>query len=91
MLINHAVADKWWPLGDAIDALVTLGKGRGDAWNESPREVVGVVVRSSARHATDRRKRGDSTAVRSKERRGGQRGREGRTHYALIENSQVCG
>jgi predicted permease len=50
VIINQAMADKWWPGGDAIGHRITLGKGIGGVWEEPPREIVGIVanVRDSA-------------------------------------------
>jgi predicted permease len=50
VIINQAMADKWWPNGDAIGHRIILGKGIGGVWEEPPREIVGVVanVRDSA-------------------------------------------
>jgi len=50
VIINQAMADKWWPNGDAIGHRIVLGKGIGGAWEEPPREIVGIVanVRDSA-------------------------------------------
>ncbi len=44
------MADKWWPCGGAIGQRIILGKGIGGAWDEPPREIVGIVanVRDSA-------------------------------------------
>jgi putative ABC transport system permease protein len=44
VIINQAMADKWWPHGDAIGARVTLGRGIGGAWDEPSREIVGIVA-----------------------------------------------
>jgi len=50
VIINQAMADKWWPAGDAIGHRITLGKGIGGVWTEPSREIVGIVanVRDSA-------------------------------------------
>jgi putative ABC transport system permease protein len=50
VIINQAMADKWWPRGGAIGQRIILGKGIGGVWNEPPREIVGIVanVRDSA-------------------------------------------
>jgi putative ABC transport system permease protein len=44
VIINQAMADKWWPHGDAIGKRVTLGKGIGGAWDEPSREIVGIAA-----------------------------------------------
>ena len=50
VIINQAMADKWWPRGGAIGQRITLGKGIGGVWDEPSREIVGIVanVRDSA-------------------------------------------
>jgi putative ABC transport system permease protein len=42
VIINQAMADKWWPHGDAIGQRVVLGRGTG--WDEPPRGIVGIVA-----------------------------------------------
>jgi predicted lysophospholipase L1 biosynthesis ABC-type transport system permease subunit len=44
VIINQAMADKWWPHGGAIGARMSLGKDLGGAWAEPPREIVGIVA-----------------------------------------------
>ena len=44
VIINQAMADKWWPSGGAIGQRIILGKGIGGVWNEPPREIVGIVA-----------------------------------------------
>jgi predicted permease len=50
VIINQAMADKWWPGGDAVGHRITLGRGIGGVWDEPSREIVGIVanVRDSA-------------------------------------------
>jgi predicted permease len=50
VIINQAMADKWWPGGGAIGQRIVLGRGIGGVWNEPPRQIVGIVanVRDSA-------------------------------------------
>jgi hypothetical protein len=50
VIINQAMADKWWPAGDAIGHRIILGRGIGGVWDEPPREIVGIVenVRDAA-------------------------------------------
>lgn len=50
VIINQAMADKWWPGGDAIGHRIILGRGIGGVWSEPPREIIGIVanVRDSA-------------------------------------------
>jgi predicted permease len=45
VIVNQAMADKWWPRGDAIGQHISLGKGIGGVWeDERPREIVGIVA-----------------------------------------------
>ena len=45
IIINQAMADRWWPHGEAIGQRISLGKGIGGVWeDESPREIVGIVA-----------------------------------------------
>lgn len=44
VIINQAMADKWWPAGGAIGHRIILGKGIGGVWSEPPREIVGIVA-----------------------------------------------
>jgi putative ABC transport system permease protein len=44
VIINQAMADRWWPHGGAVGHRITLGKGIGGVWDEPPREVVGIVA-----------------------------------------------
>ncbi len=44
VIVNQAMADKWWPHGDAIGQRVSLGKGIGGMWDEPSREIVGIVA-----------------------------------------------
>jgi len=41
-VVNQAMANKWWPNGDAIGHRIILGRGTG--WDEPPREIVGIVA-----------------------------------------------
>jgi predicted permease len=43
VIINQAMADRWWPHGGAIGQRITLGKGIGGVWEEPSREIVGIV------------------------------------------------
>ncbi len=43
VVINQAMARKYWPNGNPIGERVTLGKGLGPQYEEPPREIVGVV------------------------------------------------
>ena len=44
VIINQAMADRWWPHGGAIGQRITLGKGIGGVWDEPSREIVGIVA-----------------------------------------------
>ena len=43
VLISETMAKKFWPKGDAVGARITIGKGVGPEFEESAREVIGVV------------------------------------------------
>jgi len=50
VIINQAMADRWWPGASAIGQRITLGRGIGGVWEEPSREIVGIVgnVRDAA-------------------------------------------
>ena len=50
VVINEAMAKKYWPKNDALGALITIGKGVGPEFEEPPRQIVGIVgdVRQNA-------------------------------------------
>jgi putative ABC transport system permease protein len=43
VVINETMAKQFWPKGDELGSLITIGKGVGPQFAEPPREVVGVV------------------------------------------------
>jgi putative ABC transport system permease protein len=43
LVINEAMAKKYWPNEDPLGATVTIGKGIGGGMEDRPREVIGVV------------------------------------------------
>ncbi|HEX4596083.1 MAG TPA: ABC transporter permease [Bryobacteraceae bacterium] len=43
MIINQAMAKKYWPKGDPVGQRVTIGKGLGPQFEEPTRQVIGVV------------------------------------------------
>jgi putative ABC transport system permease protein len=43
VLINKAMAAKFWPNGDPVGERMTIGKGVGPAFDEPPRQIVGIV------------------------------------------------
>jgi len=43
LIINEAMAKKYWPKENPVGATVTIGKGLGREFDDRPREVVGVV------------------------------------------------
>jgi putative ABC transport system permease protein len=43
LIINEAMAKKYWPKEDPVGAVVHIGKGIGPDFEDRPREVVGVV------------------------------------------------
>jgi putative ABC transport system permease protein len=44
VIINEAFAKQFWPKGDPIGQRLTIGAGMGAAFNEPPREIVGIVA-----------------------------------------------
>jgi len=42
VIINKAMADKWWPHADAIGQRIILGRGTG--WDDAPRQIIGIVA-----------------------------------------------
>ena len=45
IIINEAMAERWWPHGGALGHHISLGKGIGGVWDEErPREIVGIVA-----------------------------------------------
>jgi predicted permease len=47
IVVNEAVARRWWPQGNALDGLVNVGRFHGRDFTdgaEAPRQVVGVVA-----------------------------------------------
>ncbi|MGA8233537.1 MAG: ABC transporter permease [Candidatus Acidiferrales bacterium] len=43
VVITEAMAKEYWPKGDALGALITIGKGIGPDFEEPPRQIVGIV------------------------------------------------
>jgi predicted permease len=43
VLINQAMAKKYWPKDDPVGQVMTIGKGLGPQFEDSPRQVVGIV------------------------------------------------
>jgi putative ABC transport system permease protein len=43
VVINEAMAKKYWPKGNELGARITIGHGLGPEFEEGPRQVVGVV------------------------------------------------
>ncbi len=44
VVINQALAKEYWPKGDALGARISIGKGVGPEFDESPRQIVGIVA-----------------------------------------------
>jgi putative ABC transport system permease protein len=42
-VITQAMANKYWPKGDALGARILLGHGLGTEFDEPPRQIVGIV------------------------------------------------
>src|ERR1700722_17623844 len=43
VIINEALAKKYWPQGDPLGQRITIGHGLGADFEEAPREIVGIV------------------------------------------------
>jgi len=43
VIINDAMAKKYWPKEDALGQMIVIGKGLGPQFEEPPRQVVGIV------------------------------------------------
>jgi len=43
IIINEALAKKYWPRGDPLGQRMTLGHGLGADFEEGPRQIVGIV------------------------------------------------
>jgi len=43
VIVNNAMAKKYWPKADPIGQVITIGKGLGPQFEEPARQVVGVV------------------------------------------------
>jgi predicted permease len=43
LIINQALARKYWPKGDPVGQRITIGKGLGPQFEEPTRQVVGIV------------------------------------------------
>jgi predicted permease len=43
VIVNDAMAKKYWPNEDALDQMILIGKGLGPQFEEPPRQIVGIV------------------------------------------------
>lgn len=43
VIINQAMAKKYWPKEDPIGQVINIGKGLGPQFNDDPRQIVGIV------------------------------------------------
>jgi predicted permease len=43
VIINQAMADRYWPKGNPLADSITIGKGLGPGMEEGPRQIVGVA------------------------------------------------
>ena len=55
VIINQAMAKKYWPKQDPIGQVMVIGKGLGPQFNDDPRQIVGIVgdVRETGLANTD--------------------------------------
>jgi putative ABC transport system permease protein len=42
-IISQGMAKEYWPKGDALGSEITIGKGLGPNFSETPRQIVGIV------------------------------------------------
>ncbi len=43
VIINQAMAKKYWPKEDPLGQVIIIGKGLGPQFNDDPRQIVGIV------------------------------------------------
>ena len=43
VVINQAMAKQFWPQGDPLTDQIVIGRGVGPAFNEGPRQIIGIV------------------------------------------------
>ncbi len=43
VIVNEAMAKKYWPKEDAVGQVIVIGKGLGPQFEEPPRQIVGIV------------------------------------------------
>ncbi|HYM13166.1 MAG TPA: ABC transporter permease [Bryobacterales bacterium] len=43
VVINEAMAKKYWPQQDPLGARITIGKGLGPEFDDPPRQIIGIV------------------------------------------------
>ena len=44
VLINRSMADKYWPKENPVGQVITIGHGLGAEFEDSPRQIIGVVA-----------------------------------------------
>jgi predicted permease len=44
VVINETMAKRFWPQGDPLAERITIGKNIGPAFNEPPRQIIGIVA-----------------------------------------------
>ena len=55
VVINQAMAKKYWPKGNPVGEVITIGKGLGPQFEDAPRQIIGIVgnVRETGLGDTD--------------------------------------
>jgi putative ABC transport system permease protein len=53
VIINEAMARKYWGKDDPLGQVVTIGKGLGPEFDEPPRQIVGIVANAREKRLSD--------------------------------------
>jgi putative ABC transport system permease protein len=53
VIINEALARKYWQKEDPLGQVITIGKGLGPEFDDPPRQIVGIVANSREKRLSD--------------------------------------
>jgi putative ABC transport system permease protein len=53
VIINQAMARKYWPKEDPLGQVITIGKGLGPEFDDPPRQIVGIVATAREKRLSD--------------------------------------